>query len=237
MAISFRLKSVMTELRPLSLEKVAHGNVTNLKVAAKQTWNQNQVSWFSVASSSIIVSEVLDQKFSISIWVFSPQDDEYLDDKDSDLTAAKNLTHLSISVKNDIINRFGIHAAVVKPRGNSGMGRLHRRVPMSWWILATSGAARNEETAIFLRTEFLLYLLRNSTWDLHFHMPLSLFFFYLNIFPIVCPKAPRLIEGAYNNTIIRLKKKQTNFILSFSCFCFHFVYTEFNVYFKQALLH
>ena len=40
----FRLKSVMTKLRPLSLEKVAHGNVTNLKVAAKQTGNQNQVS-------------------------------------------------------------------------------------------------------------------------------------------------------------------------------------------------
>ena len=71
---------------------------------------------------------------------------------------------------------FEVREQVVKPRGNRGMGRLYRRLPMSWSILATSGDAHNEETAIFLRTEFLLYLLRNSTWDLHFHIPLSFCF-------------------------------------------------------------
>ena len=63
-----------------------------------------------------MISEVLNQHL-----IFFPQDDEYLDDKDSDLTAAKNLTHLSISVKNDIISRFGIHATGTQPQ-QTGFG-------------------------------------------------------------------------------------------------------------------
>ena len=44
-----------------------------------------------------------------------------MDDKDSDLTAAKSLTHRSISVKNDIMSRFGIHATETHPQ-QTGFG-------------------------------------------------------------------------------------------------------------------
>ena len=46
---------------------------------------------------------------------------------------------------------------------------------------------------------------------LAFSSPLKLeilfYFFYLNILPLFAPKAPRLIKGAHNNTVIRLTNK------------------------------
>ena len=47
---------------------------------------------------------------------------------------------------------------------------------------------------------------------IHIDILARVFYFIYTYFPLFAPKAPRLIKGAYNNTIIRLKekKKQTD---------------------------
>ena len=55
------------------------------------------------------------------------------------------------------------------------------------------------------------------------------FFFSLTYFPLFAPKAPRLIEGAYNNTIIRLKKAKTNGTKSYN----KYIYIITNVFIKH----